>query len=124
LETEFNRITYDQSQQVHDKTNVLKRLVFDLPVGSSDVYYRDQVGNVSTSHFRNEKDKSVLELLLRFPIFGGWKTSWYHGYNVPLAGFVRKSDEKYIFKVNFIENVQNMIVDDAEIKIILPEGAR
>jgi oligosaccharyltransferase complex subunit alpha (ribophorin I) len=105
---------------------VLTKLVFDLPQNAADVYYRDEVGNISTSHFRNEKYKSVLEIEPRFPLFGGWKTTWYMGYNVPLQQYGRynKKKDEYILKVNFIENIKdNMSIDEMEFKVILPEGA-
>lgn len=101
-------------------------MVFQLPKDASGAYYRDEVGNVSTSNFRNEQDKSVLEIQPRFPLFGGWKTTWYLGYNVPLKYFVRYvkgGGGEYILKFLFVENVQSMTIEDAQVKVILPEGS-
>lgn len=120
LDEEFNRIKYQMPPHILDQTNVLNKLTFQLPQDAQDVYYRDEVGNVSTSHYKN----GVLELQPRFPVFGGWKTTWYTGYNVPLKNFVKKFKGDYILKVQFVENVLDiMVVDDAELKVILPEGA-
>lgn len=54
-----------------------------LPAAASDVYYRDEIGNISTSHMRVLSDSVELDLRPRFPLFGGWKTHYVLGYNVP-----------------------------------------
>ena len=54
-----------------------------LPASARDVYYRDEIGNISTSNLREMDDQMELELRPRFPLFGGWKTHYYIGYNVP-----------------------------------------
>lgn len=54
-----------------------------LPAAATDVYYRDEIGNISTSHMRVLSDSVELDLRPRFPLFGGWKTHYVLGYNVP-----------------------------------------
>lgn len=54
-----------------------------LPASARDVYYRDEIGNISTSHLHETEEGVELELRPRFPLFGGWKTNYYIGYNVP-----------------------------------------
>ena len=54
-----------------------------LPPTASDVYYRDEIGNISTSNLKESAEKIELELKPRFPLFGGWKTDYIVGYNVP-----------------------------------------
>lgn len=49
----------------------------------SDIYYRDNIGNVSTSTVRHTVSGVELSLLSRFPMYGGWKNAWYQGYNLP-----------------------------------------
>ncbi|KAI7904226.1 Ribophorin I [Cokeromyces recurvatus] len=123
LEQSFSRIQYQMSSHIHDQTNVLKGLSFDLPVSARDVYFRDEVGNVSTSHFRVQNDKALLEIQPRYPLFGGWNYTWYHGYNADLASYVHSDKGKYMLKVNFVENVKNMVIDKATVRVILPEGS-
>ncbi|CEI95758.1 hypothetical protein RMCBS344292_09936 [Rhizopus microsporus] len=110
---------------IHSQTNVLKELSFKLPPSAQDAYFRDEVGNVSTSHFRVESKHAVLELAPRYPVFGGWNYTWYHGYNADLGSFVHKSKTsgKYILNVKFVENVNDMVIDKAVVRVILPEGA-
>lgn len=54
-----------------------------LPAAATDVYYRDEIGNISTSNMLVQDDSVELELKPRFPLFGGWQTRYYMGYNVP-----------------------------------------
>ncbi|KAI8335166.1 Ribophorin I [Chlamydoabsidia padenii] len=122
LDENFNRVRYMISSQVHSSTNMLKELFLELPAGATNAYFRDEIGNVSTSHFRNERDRSVLEIKPRYPLFGGWNYNWYHGYNVNLGSFLRYSGQ-YILNVNFVENTKSMVIDHARVRIVLPEGA-
>lgn len=54
-----------------------------LPASAQDVYYRDEIGNISTSHLQVLDDSVEVEVRPRFPLFGGWKTHYVIGYNLP-----------------------------------------
>ena len=54
-----------------------------MPASAKDVYYRDEIGNISTSNLLEHHDHVELELRPRFPLFGGWKTHYLIGYNLP-----------------------------------------
>lgn len=54
-----------------------------LPAAAQDVYYRDEIGNISTSHLLVLEDSVEMEIRPRFPLFGGWKTHYIIGYNLP-----------------------------------------
>lgn len=54
-----------------------------LPAAAQDVYYRDEIGNISTSHLLILDDSVEMEIRPRFPLFGGWKTHYIIGYNLP-----------------------------------------
>ncbi|CDH60601.1 ribophorin i [Lichtheimia corymbifera JMRC:FSU:9682] len=126
LEEEFNRAMFQKTRMVHDQTNVLKTLTFELPAAARDVYYRDEIGNVSTSRLSYGPDKATLQLFPRYPLYGGWIYTWFHGYNVDASQFVRYSSKsgRYILNLNFVENVQDMVIDKAELRVVLPEGAK
>lgn len=47
------------------------------------MYYRDEIGNISTSHLQVLDDSVEVEIRPRFPLFGGWKTHYIIGYNLP-----------------------------------------
>ncbi len=75
---------------MHTFLNLLQTL---LPAAARDIYYRDEIGNISTSHLREMDDSVELELRPRFPLFGGWKTHYYIGYNVPSYQYLYNSGE-------------------------------
>ena len=54
----------------------MKYLVANLPIRSWGLWYRDEIGNVSTSHASREWDDVKLVLYPRFPIMGGWKANF------------------------------------------------
>jgi oligosaccharyltransferase complex subunit alpha (ribophorin I) len=105
---------------------MVRDLLLNLPVNASDIYYRDEIGNVSTSRLSYERDKTVLTIMPRYPLFGGWNYTWYHGYNVPLRDFARYHSEsgRYIMNIPFINMFPQVIYDKVQVRIILPEGAR
>ncbi|KAI7864621.1 Ribophorin I [Spinellus fusiger] len=125
LEEPFNRARYQTTGQIHAQTNVVQQLSFRIPTEASDIYYRDDIGNVSTSIIQHDATSTILTLRPRYPLFGGWKYTWYHGYNVGLDQFLRSvGSGRYVLNVPLVENVYLMTIEQLEVKIILPEGAR
>ncbi|KAL2917910.1 dolichyl-diphosphooligosaccharide--protein glycosyltransferase subunit 1 [Polyrhizophydium stewartii] len=125
LKGQFSRIDYKLSVYGHEKTSVVKGLTAVLPAGAKDVFYRDVIGNVSTSRFRNERDQSVLYLQPRFPLYGGWRYTWFQGYSVAVSSLL-KTDTKsgrYVLQLPFKSSISDLTVEDAELKVVLPEGA-
>ena len=53
LEGEFGRVDYDD-YGVHGGKNALRRLRARLPLRASGLWYRDEIGNVSTSRAARE----------------------------------------------------------------------
>lgn len=113
---------------------MLPGLTLLLPAGIHDVYYYDLIGNVSTSKLRTapsvprsseSNQYSVLELKPRYPLMGGWNYSFTLGWDSPLAdsaGF-DKASGKYIVGIPVMTLIPGVVVDEEELKIILPEGA-
>jgi hypothetical protein len=100
---------------------ILKQLVVKLPEDAVDVYYRDEVGNVSTSHYR----PGHLELIPRYPVFGGWNTTWYHGYNVELGERLRVAPGgRFVFREAFVTPVEGAAFDEVTVRVVLPEGVQ
>ncbi|RIA96849.1 Ribophorin I [Glomus cerebriforme] len=126
LKGHFSRLEYHKIP-VYARHNYIMALdlSLSLPAHASDVYYRDEIGNVSTSHLRSEQDKTVLEFKPRYPLFGGWNYTWYHGYNVPIGDFVRYHSEsgRYILNIPFVNVFPQATYDKVQVRIILPEGA-
>ncbi|XP_006607827.1 dolichyl-diphosphooligosaccharide--protein glycosyltransferase subunit 1 [Apis dorsata] len=96
-----------------------------LPAAASDIYYRDEIGNISTSHTRIKKDSVELNLRPRFPLFGGWKTKYIVGYNVPSYEYLFHSGDLYTLEMRLLDHIfDDMVIDELVVKIILPEGSK
>jgi oligosaccharyltransferase complex subunit alpha (ribophorin I) len=56
---------------------------------------------------------------------GGWNYSFTLGWDSPLADSAgcEKGDAKYVVQLPIMTIIPGAVVDDAEVKIILPEGA-
>ena len=104
-----------------------------LPPNVRDPYFVDIVGNVSTSKFRPASATkslrgpkfSVLEIKPRYPLLGGWNYTFTLGWDAPLEDSVKydKKTGKYVAGIPFFTHIPGSVVDDAEVKVILPEGA-
>lgn len=96
-----------------------------LPPTASDVYYRDDIGNISTSALRVMDDTVELDLRPRFPLFGGWKTHYVIGYNVPSYEYLFRRGDNFALNMRLVDHVfDDMLVEEFRLKIILPEGAK
>lgn len=70
------------------------------------------------------KDSVELDLRPRFPLYGGWKTHYTLGYNVPSFEYLFNSGDQYLLKLRLIDHIfDDMLIEQATIKIILPEGS-
>uniref|UniRef100_A0A8C4NB79 Dolichyl-diphosphooligosaccharide--protein glycosyltransferase subunit 1 n=1 Tax=Eptatretus burgeri TaxID=7764 RepID=A0A8C4NB79_EPTBU len=105
LKGPFSR--YDYQRQPESGISSVRSFKTILPAAAQDVYYRDEIGNISTSNLLVMEDSVEMDVRPRFPLFGGWKTHYYIGYNLP--------SYEYLY---------NLVIDDLTVKIILPEGAK
>ncbi|KAL1944192.1 hypothetical protein VTO73DRAFT_3377 [Trametes versicolor] len=135
LKGHFSRLEY-QTQNYFGRAaaHMLPGINLILPAGIHSAYYYDLVGNVSTSHLRtapsvpkgeNSNAYSLLELRPRYPVMGGWNYSFTLGWDSPLQDYAGydKSTGKHIVGVPLMTVIPTAVVDEAEIKLILPEGA-
>lgn len=90
----FSRLDYDMGV---GKQTAVSSLKTALPSAAQHIYYRDEIGNISTSRVKDVSDAVEVTLSPRFPLMGGWKTKYTIGYNVPAHEFLRRSGE-FIFK--------------------------
>uniref|UniRef100_A0A2I2ZE75 Dolichyl-diphosphooligosaccharide--protein glycosyltransferase subunit 1 n=1 Tax=Gorilla gorilla gorilla TaxID=9595 RepID=A0A2I2ZE75_GORGO len=105
------------------KSSVFTKTI--LPAAAQDVYYRDEIGNVSTSHLLILDDSVEMEIRPRFPLFGGWKTHYIVGYNLPSYEYLYNLGDQYALKMRFVDHVfDEQVIDSLTVKIILPEGAK
>lgn len=123
LKGSFSR--YDYARETKSGQASIQSFDTVLPAAASDIYYRDEIGNISTSHTRIKKDSVELNLRPRFPLFGGWKTRYIVGYNVPSYEYLFHSGDKYVLEMRLLDHVfDDMVVDELVVKIILPEGSK
>ncbi|KAH8400493.1 hypothetical protein KR222_001760, partial [Zaprionus bogoriensis] len=122
LKGSFSR--YDFQKDSRSGQSSVKSYKTFLPASASGVYYRDTNGNISTSNMHPMRDFIDLELRPRFPLFGGWKTQYTLGYNVPSYEYLFNSGNEYMLKMHLIDHIHdNMSIEKAVINIILPEGS-
>jgi oligosaccharyltransferase complex subunit alpha (ribophorin I) len=124
----FSRFEYQRSES----PAVVPILTAELPNKATEIYYRDDIGNISTSSIRTgagvELGKLEVDFQPRFPLFGGWQTDFYYGYNLPLSEVV-DSDGAIFFTPTYTlslplrPSLKNMHVVEMETEVILPEGA-
>uniref|UniRef100_A0A1I8A985 Dolichyl-diphosphooligosaccharide--protein glycosyltransferase subunit 1 n=1 Tax=Steinernema glaseri TaxID=37863 RepID=A0A1I8A985_9BILA len=119
----FSRLDY-QLDRRGSKQPVVKSYKTVLPGAARDIYYRDLIGNISTSSVRKVASNVEVELRPRFPLFGGWKTNYVLGYNLPTSEFLSANGDEFQLRMKAIDRIfDNAVIDHATIKIIIPEGS-
>jgi oligosaccharyltransferase complex subunit alpha (ribophorin I) len=121
----FSRFDFQRSQQASGVAAV-KEFLATFPHAAADVYYRDVIGNISTSHLR-QTDKNVeMEVRPRFPLFGGWNTQFTIGYNLPASSVlsVNSDDGTFVLKMPLAGSTyEDLCVSSLTLRVLLPEGA-
>jgi oligosaccharyltransferase complex subunit alpha (ribophorin I) len=122
LKGPFSRLDFQRRQ---DSYSAVKTFKTSLPASARDIYYRDEIGNVSTSHVREMQDQVEVEIRPRFPLYGGWKTHYMLGYNVPSYQYLYNKGNQYVLKMRLIDHVyDDQLLEQVTVKIVLPEHAR
>ncbi|PQQ08722.1 dolichyl-diphosphooligosaccharide--protein glycosyltransferase subunit 1B [Prunus yedoensis var. nudiflora] len=120
----FSRVEY-QSRPSSGGISSFKHLLARLPPRVHSVIYRDEIGNISSSHLRMDYLKSDLEIEPRYPLFGGWKATFVIGYGLPLEDFLFESpDGRRYLNFTFGCPLAETVVDKLIIKVVLPEGSK
>ena len=126
IEGEFNRLDIMRGG-TFGRSNVITSFSVNLPITATEIYYRDVIGNISTSTLRSNLAKGITTLTMepRYPVFGGWKTKWFHGWNEPLSTvlFARKDRPGYVLSVPLATLFENAAVEKFTLRVTLPEGA-
>ncbi|XP_041975854.1 dolichyl-diphosphooligosaccharide--protein glycosyltransferase subunit 1 [Aricia agestis] len=122
LKGPFSR--YDYQQDHHSGPASVRSYKTFLPASAADVYYRDTNGNISTSNMKLKKDSVELDLRPRYPLFGGWRSHYTLGYNVPSYEYLYHSGNEYLLKMRAVDHIfDDMQIEEVRTKIILPEGS-
>jgi len=123
---EFSRFDYERSRNGEQAPSSFRTIVAQLPKAATDVYYRDCIGNVSTSHVRRSRDHTRMEVSPRFPMFGGWTNDFHIGYNIPSQynlAVDRNDPDRYVVEIPLASPFSVASIDELDVRIILPEGA-
>ncbi|KAK9844794.1 hypothetical protein WJX74_006918 [Apatococcus lobatus] len=119
----WSRLEYMQDPGRNGPASI-RELVAHLPRSARWLYFKDDIGNVSTSAVRFGFDKVEALLHPRYPLFGGWKVQFTFGWSMPLRDFVaRLSGSHMQLSLPLSSPLQGVIVDDLTVKVVLPEGA-
>ncbi|KAJ7570060.1 hypothetical protein O6H91_01G105700 [Diphasiastrum complanatum] len=120
----FSRLDY-QARPSASGVAAFNRLFAKLPPRAHSVYYRDEIGNISTSHLRSDNKRTDLLLEPRYPLFGGWQVTFTLGYGVPISDFLFYSkDGQRFLDFTFGSPISNAVVDKLVVKVVLPEGSK
>jgi len=120
LKGSFSRYEFQRESSGVSSVKNFKSL---LPAAAKDVYYRDDIGNISTSHMKVMDDAVELDLRPRFPLFGGWKTHYTIGYNVPSYEYLFFKGDNHVLNMRLVDHIfDDMLIESASVKVILPEG--
>jgi oligosaccharyltransferase complex subunit alpha (ribophorin I) len=122
LKGSFSRFDLMRRQGAQSSVKSFKTL---LPPTAKDVYYRDEIGNISTSNLRESSEQVELELRPRFPLFGGWRTHYTVGYNVPSYQYLFNKGnylgyfiEKLHYQQAFLDSQISLMADvNARVKL-------
>ncbi|CAN0909235.1 Dolichyl-diphosphooligosaccharide--protein glycosyltransferase subunit 1B [Linum grandiflorum] len=120
----FSRVDY-QSRASAGGVSSFKNFLARFPPRVHSVYYRDQIGNISSSRLRTDSRKSELEIEPRYPLFGGWKSTFIIGYGLPLEDFLfEAADGRRYLNFTFGCPLSGTVVDKLIVKVVLPEGSK
>nr|CAD1835281.1 unnamed protein product [Ananas comosus var. bracteatus] len=119
----YTKIDYQMRTNIRG-TSSFSLLTALLPPRAHSIYYRDEIGNISTSTLWADSRKTQFGIQPRFPIFGGWRTTFSIGYSLPLQDFLFESDGKRVLNITYGCPIQEAVVDKLIVKVVLPEGSK
>lgn len=61
--------------------------------------------------------QTQLEIEPRFPLFGGWQTTFTIGYGLPLQDFVFSSDGKRFLNITFGSPMEEILIEKLIVKV-------
>eukprot|EP01135_Chromosphaera_perkinsii_P005997 Nk52_evm11s377 gene=Nk52_evmTU11s377 len=121
LDGEFCRFEYMQSGNGASDSSIISFTTL-IPKYADHIFYRDEIGNVSTSAVRQTLRNKAIDIKLRFPLFGGWKTNFVLSYQLPTHEFISVQGNDYTLKLPFLLHLaDNVPYKKVNWHIVLPE---
>ncbi|KFK42059.1 hypothetical protein AALP_AA2G206100 [Arabis alpina] len=122
LKGEFSRL--DFQGRPPSGVSAFRHLLARLPPRAHSIYYRDDIGNISTSQMQSDSKKTELLIEPRFPLFGGWRTFFTIGYGLPLRDFLFASEGKRFLNISFGSPMIDLVTEKLIVQVVLPEGSK
>lgn len=96
LKGEFSRVQFSSNNKFEAK-NAWRGIETELPYEIWGLYYRDEVGNISTSKAFRDDSRAVVRAAFspRYALLGGWKANWEIGYNLQSGDFLKHYGNKF-----------------------------
>ncbi|WBW74269.1 dolichyl-diphospho-oligosaccharide-protein glycosyltransferase Ost1 [Schizosaccharomyces osmophilus] len=123
LKNPFDRARWYMKNFYNPVSTAINRFLINLPKDVSDVSYTDEVGNITTSHMRTEPKQTVLELLPRYPVFGGWNYLYKLAWSMPYSTFADQEDEQTVIQLPLTWVPGELLFEKAIWSYVFPEGA-
>uniref|UniRef100_A0A1B6FU04 Dolichyl-diphosphooligosaccharide--protein glycosyltransferase subunit 1 n=1 Tax=Cuerna arida TaxID=1464854 RepID=A0A1B6FU04_9HEMI len=124
----FERISQEKGKTPMIKDTIIESFITSLPGDAFDVNITDEIGSVySFTIDDNYADRIQVNVRPRFVLYGGWKINYEITYSLPIANYVTYdlSSSTFVLSMSVIDRVfPNMVINEAEISFILPEGGR
>jgi len=133
LEKTFKRKEYMKYQNLNYGQSglALSQLDVFIPANSFDHYYKDDLGMITTmktGHY-SKTNLDTMSLKPRYPILGKWKYIFNIGwvnkleqFSHYLAATSTETDKQYLLEIPVLDGANNIIYENLDINIILPEG--
>ncbi|GAM27971.1 hypothetical protein SAMD00019534_111470 [Acytostelium subglobosum LB1] len=123
LKGPFSRLDYQRNQAA--SPSHVAEIVEQVPKTAADFYYRDYIGNISTSQYTHAASHLNFKITPRFPLFGGWKIEFYTGFNVPSSSllFTDSDTGRYVLNATFGVAIADVWAERHEMRVVLPEGS-
>lgn len=83
MQGEWSRLDLMREPQTFGQTAV-RGFLAHLPAGAHSIYFKDAIGNISTSQVRVGVQSTEVILTPRYPLYGGWQAEFILGYSLNL----------------------------------------
>ncbi|EEB05982.1 dolichyl-diphospho-oligosaccharide-protein glycosyltransferase [Schizosaccharomyces japonicus yFS275] len=124
LRGHFNRAKWAMSRFYNPLTAALGSFRIYLPKDVRDVSFKDEDGNVTTSHMRADRQHTVLDLIPRFPVFGGWNYYFRLAWNMALDSFAADKNGRTVVTLPSMWSLEDALFSNVSWTLTLPEGAK
>ncbi|XP_008198423.1 dolichyl-diphosphooligosaccharide--protein glycosyltransferase subunit 1 [Tribolium castaneum] len=96
-----------------------------LPASAENVEFFDDLGNCSETRVYNYGTYKTLKFKTRYPLLGGWKTTYNLRYDVPTYEYLFVLGDFFKLQMRAVDYVINdKVVENAVVRVFLPEGSR